>query len=172
MLRAKSKAKLICGIISSKHILSRTEELLRGEFGQIDGASVAFPFDFTDYYDEEMGKDLWRKWVSFEKPISQDDITRMKLTTIRLEKSLARDDGSRTANLDPGYLTSSKVVLATTKDYSHRLYLGQGIFAEVALIYERGGFRPLDWTYPDYRRDDSLRFFKETRDRLKAKLSG
>lgn len=140
-----------------------------GDFGGIELRSETISFDFTDYYEKEMGKGLLRRWVCFEKPIPQEEIREVKLITIELEKSLAREDGSRRVNLDPGQVTPARLVLTTTKDYSHRIYLGNGIFAEVTLIYRRGAFHPLNWAFSDYKTDVALRFFKEVRSSLLEK---
>ena len=155
---------MVCGIIASSHQdMERGESLLQGAFGTIDLRSEQIPFDQTSYYQGEMGDDLLREWVSFAELVRQDAIAEAKLTTNRLERRLARPDGSRTVNLDPGYLLPSRLVLATTKDYAHRVYLGEGIYAEVTLIYRAGEFRPLEWTYPDYRGHTALDFFKSVR---------
>jgi len=171
ILGEAGKAKLICGIISSKGFLLRAEEVLVDEFGEIDSRSATIPFNFTRYYEKEMGGDLWRRWVAFKEPLPEEAIKTIKLKVIQLETNLARPDGSRTVNLDPGYVTPSKLVLATRKDYSHRVYLGEGVFAEVTLIRKGGRFNPLDWTYPDYRTDHALRFFEQLRIGLKGQPS-
>jgi len=114
-----------------------------------------------------MGKELIRQWVSFSQLIKEDEIKDIKLKTIQLEKLLANKDGRRNVNIDPGYVSLSKLVLASTKNYAHRIYLGDGIFAEITLIYRKGMFRPLEWTYPDYRQN--TKFFEEVRSELRSK---
>ncbi|HID93519.1 MAG TPA: DUF4416 family protein [bacterium (Candidatus Stahlbacteria)] len=162
------EAKLICGVIAnSEWMLEKVIAVLKENFGDIDKRSKMIPFDFTNYYEKEMGKGLIREWVSFLKPIKEDEIKNIKLKTIKLEKWLANKDGSRNVNIDPGYVSLSKLVLASTKDYAHRIYLGDGIFAEITLIYRKGAFQPLEWTYPDYRQN--TRFFEEVREELKHK---
>jgi len=161
-------AKLICGLIAnSKEMLEKGITGLKENFGDIDRRSKIIPFDFTDYYEKEMGKGLIREWVSFLKPIKEDNIKDIKLKTIELEKHFASKNGRRSVNIDPGYVSLSKLVLASTKNYAHRIYLGDGIFAEVTLIYKKGAFQPLEWTYPDYRQN--TRFFEEVREELKSK---
>ena len=81
----------------------------------------------------------------------------------------AKHGESRPLNLDPGYITLAKLVLASTKDHSHRIYLGQGIYAEITLDLSRGGWQPSEWTYPDYRRADFHQFFVHCRDYLKRR---
>jgi len=96
-----------------------------------------------------MGKDLKRKFISFQKLIPPPRISEIKLFTNGIEKRFAKVN-KRRINIDPGYLNSAKLVLATTKDFSHRIYLRKGIFAELTLFYEDKKFHPLKWTYPDY----------------------
>jgi hypothetical protein len=121
-----------------------------GEYGPADFVSEPLSFRFTDYYEREMGKDLWRRMVSFETLVSPEQAVPIKLWTNGLENRGLNEQGGRRINLDPGYLAGAKFVLVTGKDYSHRLYLGEGIYGEVTLIFQKGGFSPLPWTYPDY----------------------
>ncbi len=156
-------AKLICGLIARPADLSAAEKLLSRSFGGADTRSEVIDFTFTDYYEEEMGKNLARRWMSFQRDFTQSEIVRTKLKTIGLERELAYPDGRRSVNFDPGYVTASKLVLASTKDFSHRIYLWGGIFAEVTLVFEHGSFVPLRWTYPDYRTNTALSYFKDVR---------
>jgi len=163
---------MVCGIIaSSHHDMGRAEDALEEAFSAIDCRSEETAFDQTSYYEWEMGRELIRKWVSFTELVPLDAIVDAKLTTNRLEKESARPDGSRAVNLDPGYIVASRLVLATTKDYAHRVYLGKGIYAEVTLIYRAGEFHPLEWTYPDYRGHVALDFFTGVRTAYVAQLS-
>ena len=109
-----------------------------------------------------MGQGLLRRFVAFETLVSQDLLADIKHKTIEMENKWAVS-GKRRINVDPGMLTAERLVLATTKNYTHRIYLGKGIFADLTLIYHRGGFKPLDWTYPDYKTQWSLDFWKEAR---------
>ena len=146
--------------------------MLEEAFGPIDLRSERIPFDQTSYYQQEMGDGLVREWVSFKQLIQQDAIADAKLATSRLEKRLARPDGSRTVNLDPGYVVPPRLVLATMKDFAHRIYVGKGIYAEVTLIYREGAFQPLEWTYPDYRPPVALDFFMTVRTGYLTQLGG
>jgi hypothetical protein len=150
--------------------MDRAERALEQAFGKIEMRSERIPFDDTTYYESEMGDKLIREWTSFERPISQSAIVDAKLTTNALEKRLAREDGSRTVNLDPGYIVAPRLVLASTKDHAHRIYLARGIFAEVTLIYRDGSFHPLEWTYPEYRKRTALDFFTKVRTGYRAQL--
>ena len=120
------------------------------QYGPLDFMSEPLPFHFTDYYETEMGRGLWRRVASFEPLISPDQLPAVKLWTNALESRFLNEPGGRKVNIDPGYLTAAQFILATGKDYSHRLYLGDGIYGDLALIFQKGVFRPLPWTYPDY----------------------
>jgi hypothetical protein len=147
--------KLICGMISSRteRLDAAAEELARA-FGDVDLRSEVMDFDFTHYYDQEMGSPLLRQFVSFAELRRADALVEAKLRTHAIEADFARrSDGQprRPINLDPGYIEPSKLVLASTKNFSHRIYLGRGVYAEVTLRYRRGRWEPLEWTFPDYR---------------------
>lgn len=145
---------LICGMIGvDAEILVEARETLADAFGPIDFESEIFPFDFTEYYREEMGSRLLRQLVCFKEPIDPASLADIKNRTNAFEKSFAAaGDGSaaRRVNIDPGYVTPAKLVLATTKDFSHRVYLRDGIYAEVTLGFAKEGRRNLPWTYPDF----------------------
>jgi len=140
------------------------------EFGEIDAQSPMFDFDFTSYYAPEMGDHLKKQFFSFDKLIRPDRLPDIKLWTNELEEQYAVD-GKRQVNLDPGYLAAEKIVLATTKNFSHRLYLGKGIYGDVHFQYVNGNFRSCEWTYPDYRQPHALDFFKLTRKLLMKSLA-
>jgi hypothetical protein len=132
-------------------------------------------FDFTAYYESEMGANLLRKFIAFERPVSPADLAEIKLWTNGVEASFSEAAASRRPpvrrpiNLDPGYVTLSKLVLATTKDHAHRIYLDRGIYAEVTLRFLKGAFEPMPWTYPDYRTEAYRRFFEGVRAELLAR---
>lgn len=159
--------KLICGILAaSEDLLPGARAALVALFGETDLESEIWPFDFTDYYRAEMGSGLLRQFVSFRAPFDPGGLAAAKLATDRLERQFcvaAGEGGARRVNLDPGYITGAKLVLATTKDFSHRLYLRDGIFAEVTLGFKRGGTTTFPWTYPDYASGRYDRFLLEVR---------
>lgn len=163
-------AKLIIGIIIAEDC-NETEvlKILNKKFGNVDLKSESIVFNFTDYYTPEMGDKLKRQWLSFESLISQDSLSKIKLDTINIENSFKRTDGTRTINLDPGYVTMHNLVLASTKAYSHRIYLGNDIYAELTLICKQKKFHPLDWTYADYRAN--ITFFDLIRTNFKAQTT-
>lgn len=122
-------------------------------FGPPDLVGPFWAFTASDYYTPEMGSDLRRRLVSFLHLAAPAQLANWKVFTNRVEE-LYSLGGRRTVNLDPGYLTAERLVLATGKDYAHRLYLAQGILGDLTLIYRRGAFHPLPWTYPDYARGE------------------
>ena len=136
-------------------------ERLQALLGPAD-LSEAFPFDHTNYYQEEFGAPLARRFLIFHELIAPDRLPEIKNLTNELESALA-EGGKRRINLDPGYISLSKLVLATTKNHAHRLYLGQGIYGEVTLRYQHKAFAPWPWTYPDYASQPYLAFFGRIR---------
>lgn len=174
-IKAPKPAKLICGLIGGDpDLLARARGLLAKQIREIEATSDLWPFDQTDYYADEMGSDLKRQFVSFAGVIQVDRLAEIKRLTNEIEQRIAEEvlDPviTRPVNLDPGYITLSKLVLATTKDYSHRIYLQAGIYGEVTLHYESGGWQAWPWTYRDYAAPTYHRFFTEVREALKAHL--
>jgi len=157
--------KLIMGMISADaDLFPSAESLLSQEFGSVDFCSDVMSFDYTDYYIKEMGADLTRKFVSFERLIQPDEIVQIKHRTNELEREfLNPETRRRQVNLDPGYVSAAKLVLASTKDHIHRIYLRDGIYAEITLRMEKKSFRAWQWTYPDYRSEEYIRIFNEIR---------
>jgi hypothetical protein len=141
-------------------------------WGPIALESAQFSFDQTDYYQPTMGPHLVKCFWAFQQPIDPALLVQCKLQTNDWEAQYAREGGRsepRPLNLDPGYLTLAKLVLASTKDHAHRLYLARGIYAEVTLRYKDGQWQDRDWTFPDYRRADYKQFFSECRDYLRRR---
>jgi hypothetical protein len=161
--RAAQLAKLVIGLFTpDKPLWQRAVIELNHIFGGLDLISGWFPFDYTRYYEAEMGGPLFRRMVAFKQLIAQERLADIKLTTTRLEDDYHTGSG-RSINIDPGYLLKERFVLATAKNFSHRIYIGQGIYADLALVYQDGGFRALPWTYPDYRSHDILSFLTKVR---------
>jgi hypothetical protein len=142
--------KLIMSLISSDdRLLHQVIAVLMERYGEVDFTSDILPFDFTEYYTEEMGEGLFRRLVTFLPLIPREKLVWIKRETNEIEEQFAVE-GKRRVNIDPGYICAEHLILATTKGYTHRPYLGEGIHADLTLIYREGQFRPLDWTYPDY----------------------
>ena len=155
--------KLIVGFIYKKEaLLNKTKRLLKRRFGKIDFESQALVFNHTDYYRDEIGEPLQRKFISFQKLITPTDISVIKAITNRLENKLS-EESRRLINIDPGYIDLAKLILASTKDFRHRIYLDKGIFAEITLFYQNNTFQPWEWTYPDYRTAEYIAIFNKIR---------
>lgn len=120
-------------------------------------------WDYSNYYNEEIGSPIFRRFVFFKNLISEEDIADIKIKTNQIEKELSVE-GKRKINLDPGYIGLAKLVLATTKDYSHRIYLRRGIYGEVTLIYRGNSFTPHINTYRDYADREYIELFNLARD--------
>lgn len=168
-------AKLIVGMLSGRRdLLAEAGDRLSQDYGHIDLSSDVWEFDFTDYYRRQMGSGLLRQFISFDRLIPPEAIAAIKRTTCAIEAALAdRAAGgpARPVNLDPGYVTESKLVLASTKDFAHRIYLGGGIFAEVTLTYSHGRWRPGPHTFPDYASGRYDEFLSAARSRLRQQLA-
>lgn len=166
----QKKVKLFCGILYSDiDIFNKAKDLLEKEFSKIDYISETILFDYTDYYIEEMGNPIYRLYLSFESLIYPYQISDIKKRTNDIENIL-KVDGKRKVNLDPGYISMSNLVLATTKNYSHRIALSPEIYAEVTLIYRNNSFCPLEWTYPDYKDPNNILIFNNIRKILSKQL--
>ena len=162
--------KLICGVTYTLSVnLDDVDSKLESRFGPIDSRSDQFDFSYTDYYEKEMGKGLLKRFYSFDKLIQPDSLASVKNEMISIEATFAVDN-KRTVNLDPGYLEESKLVLASTKNFSHRIYLGDKIWGEVTLRYEKGKFVTHPWTYSDYATPLAFEFFQKVRDRYRELL--
>jgi len=163
-IKFPKKVKLFTAIMfRKKEDLEKVLEILKEKFGIIDFELKPFLVDYTEYYFKEMGKPLYKGFYSFEKLIHPKDIVSIKLFTNEVEKDFS-DEGKRRINIDPGYLEDAKIVLVSTKNYAHRIYLSSGIYGEVSLIYRRNlGWTPLMWTYQDYAFDETLEFFLKMR---------
>jgi hypothetical protein len=161
--REPQPVKVFVGILTAAtSVLARLQGSLEEQFGPVDCESELLEFAYTDYYEPEMGAGLKRKFWGFSRLAVPDALVDLKLFTNRVEQALAID-GKRTVNIDPGYLTAARVVLASTKDFSHRLYLGKGIYGEITLMYQKKRFQALPWTYPDYRSEAYHQYFRELR---------
>ena len=171
--RAAQPVKLLLGLLSGDpDLLRRARQLLVKRFGPTDVESPLWPFDETEYYAPEMGRGLQRQFLSFATLINPDRLVEIKHETNALEQQIAEDvvlpDIPRPVNIDPGYIDLARLVLATTKDRGHRIYLGHGIYAEVTLLYAAGGWQVQPWTYPDYRKPAAHAVFADMRARLRA----
>lgn len=164
--------KLITALIyKEENIYIGAKEILQDRFGNIDFESPKINFIYTDYYNNETGTGLIRRFISFEKLVDPGKLSSIKVLTNEIEQQfLYENTNKRRINIDPGLLSMSKFILATTKNYSHRIYIGQGIFAEVTLKYENKDFTGFDWTYPDYKTDEYRKILGEVREIYKEQI--
>lgn len=166
--KSSQPVKLIVGMFSNQtELFTEIKKFLEEKFGPVDYESQILSFDNTNYYEKEMGKDLKRIFYSFEKLINPENLAEIKIFTNQIEEKFTGVERGehlkRKINIDPGYLTLSKLVLASTKDYSHRIYLQEGIYAETTLKFEKGSFTPYEYTYPDYRTPEYINIFNQIR---------
>ena len=160
------RVKLVCGVIFRKEkALDAAEVRLSEAFGPADVKSPIFGFDCTEYYAKEMGPGLKRVFMGFGRLVEPDSLSRTKLLTNRMEQELRveSEEAFRIVNLDPGFLTAAALIMATAKDFSHRIPLRDGIYAHLEFLFTKTGIRFLDWTYPDFRKDEYREFFLEAR---------
>lgn len=146
---------------------------IRTELGEVDLLDTTIPFSFTSYYEAEMGVGIVRRFVVARELVDPSYLPDVKLATDRIEGRFRREGpagGGRTVNLDPGVLSLSRLILASTKDFSHRVPLRNGIYAEVTLIYTRGAFQALPWTFPDYQTREYHRVFERIREEYHTQL--
>jgi NAD(P)-dependent dehydrogenase (short-subunit alcohol dehydrogenase family) len=159
------KVKLFAAITFAPEArIAEVTSALARSFGSVDFSYGPVPFDFTDYYGDEMGRGLRKMYLTFETPAEREALSGVKVFTNDLECRYAAK-GRRAVNIDPGYIAADKLVLASTKDFYHRVYLSQGIFAEVTLHYRKGIYRFFSWTFPDYREPAFLEFLQRVRAR-------
>ncbi|MGB9741893.1 MAG: DUF4416 family protein [candidate division WOR-3 bacterium] len=160
-------ARLIIAVLSRNlELLAAAEPVLTAAFGPIRLRSETFRWNFSRYYEPELGPELWRQWLGFQPLVIPGHLSEFKQKTIQLEDKFRDEQGNRTINLDPGILTLHNLVLATTKDYAHRIALTPEIYAELTLIFHQGRYQPLPWTYPDYQTEICQKFLLACRQTL------
>ena len=157
-------------IFSEKRYLEKALSLIRQTVGETDFMSEEYRFSETDYYSWEMGENLKRVFVSFEKLRTPDYLPTLKLKCVEIENMLSLPDGRRTVNIDPGYIDFHKVVLSSCKYGSGKIYLSDGVYADIVLLYRDGRFIPLPWTFPDFRSGKYDRTLQKIRELYKEKM--
>ncbi|MEO0130751.1 MAG: DUF4416 family protein [candidate division WOR-3 bacterium] len=162
-IRTPQKVKVVVGYITQDvNLIEEVDKILFPFLGEGDLKSEVIDFNFTAYYKEEMGENLKRQWVSYKNLVMPDFLPDLKIKTNEIEDKF-KENGKRRINIDPGILTLNNFILATTKNYAHRIYLRKGIYAEVTLIYQNKKFNNLYWTYPDYQKDFFHNFLLKVR---------
>lgn len=169
--RHQEEALLFVGALyASSEIFDRNLPELENHFGPVLFQSAIMPWDHSHYYRDELGTPISRRFIFFERLIDASCLPEIKVMTDDMEyRNLIH--GKRQINLDPGYLTEAKVILASTKNYSHRIYLGRGIYAEQEYIFSKGSYRPLSHTYTDYRKSEYLKVFSQARQLFRQMLA-
>ena len=168
--RIPDPACLVMSVLASgRERAEAAVPLLVRQLGPLDRVLGPFPFDFTSYYDREMGPGIQRWLWVFSNLVDRGELARIKCLTNDVESSFLVD-GRRTFNLDPGLLTLENFILATGKNRAHRIYLGDGIFADLTLVFREESYRPLPWTYPDYADSELILVLNELRESYKCKL--
>ncbi len=163
-------AKLVVSVfMKDKGIFDSVFKDLEKIGGPVDIMSKWLDFNFTDYYYKEMGVPLFRRLVAFKPLIEQEQLASIKLRTNAIENTHLEED-QRRVNIDPGYLLASRFILATGKDYSHRVYIGSQIYADLTLMWSKQGFKTLEWTYPDYASEDVFEFLEKVREKYRLDL--
>lgn len=169
----------VCLLVAICHNDEKAKHLALQElvdsYGPIQHKSVELDFIFTNYYESEMGSNLHKQFFSFQNFIDPALLPDVKLFTNKIEEKLSKEN-KRAVNIDPGYIELAKLILATTKNFSHRIYIGKGIFGDVQLCWKNGEFLSNPWTYPDYKVPEILSFLQKARDdyftQMKRKQSG
>lgn len=163
-------ARLIISVLTPhQDMLEEVALTLTTELGPIEEVVGPIAFEYTSYYDAEMGSGI-RRWLwSFDHLIDRVELARIKVLTNRVEQAYT-DNGKRRMNLDPGLMTLGNFVLATGKNNAHRIYLSEGIFADLTLIFRSGSYRPLEWTYPDYADPPLIGILNRLRETYKCAL--
>lgn len=165
--KVPSPARLLVSVIyRDEGRFLEVRESLSGLLGTVGRTSERFDFDRTDYYEEEMGAPLFRRFLVMKEPVRRDFLASAKLRAEEVEVRFT-DAGRRTVNLDPGILTEENFLLATGKNFAHRVYLRDGVFADLTLVYRKGEYHPLPWTYPDYASPGIRDFLARERERLR-----
>ena len=165
--------KLFVGILTSgPGLIPEIENCLTARFGPVDLRSGEYPFDLTHYYDEEMGHPITRAFAAFKTLVSPAMLATIKMATNALESEFAKEHrhASRPINLDPGYLEESKIVLASTKNFYHRIFLADGIYGEVTLHYSHHAWNAFPWSFPDFRSGRYDQFFGQMRQTYREQL--
>ncbi|MEO0263088.1 MAG: DUF4416 family protein [candidate division WOR-3 bacterium] len=163
--------KLFTGIFfCEKDLILKLKENLIEKIGEIDYESEVFDFNFTDYYEKEMGKNIKRIFYSFKELIDPAKIVDIKYISFEIEKKFMDSEGKRKINIDPGYMDFFKVVLASFKPGGYKIYLDKGVYADITLWYEKGKFKPLLTSFPDFKNNLYEKTFLKIRELYKKEL--
>ncbi|MFH0936623.1 MAG: DUF4416 family protein [Candidatus Woesearchaeota archaeon] len=158
-----SKAKLFVGVLyNDEEMLNKVVKELIQKYGEIEQESKTYEFNFTNYYENEMGKNLIKKFIVFKNLINRDEIADIKIETNKIEDKYSKNN-NRLINLDPGYLTKDNIILASVKESPYKVYIGNGIFSHLTLIYGNKKWNANERTFPDFKTNEVQEFFLEVR---------
>jgi len=162
-----NEVKFFCGLIYRKdQAAEKAIAMLEEAIAPVDGSTAAIPFTMTDYYRDEMGEPLSRRFVSFSGLLDPQKLPGIKVAAMGMEEKLAEVE-KRTVNLDPGYLSEANVIIATAKNHYHRVPLASGVYAHMEYVWKDGRLQFLPWTYPDFKTAAYLEFFGHLRERFR-----
>lgn len=160
---------LFCAVLYNKNEINDPYEIVEENFGEIYIKSENFLFSHTSYYVPEMGESLYKYFAGFKYFMLPDEIVELKLKAIQIEDKYLKN-GKRVINIDPGYVALEKVVAASTKNFTHRIYIANSIYGDLQLIRKGNYYESLPWTFYDYTLDSALKFFESMRRLLKGYL--
>jgi hypothetical protein len=171
-LQPATPVALLCAVMATEEaIIQDATEALVERLGPLRGAGPVYAFDQSVYYRREMGEGLQKQLLCFANKVDPAFLPQVKGQTMMLERERGTDTGDglkRSVNIDPGLLSIESLALATTKYKGHRLCIAPSLYGEVTLLYQKGAYRPFEWTYPDYRTPENLAFLQQMRDWLMA----
>ncbi|MBW7994977.1 MAG: DUF4416 family protein [Candidatus Glassbacteria bacterium] len=163
---------VVAVMAADEGLIDTTLSRLETELGEVEEMGAVFPFDFSSYYRDEMGPGLLKRFASFRHLQMPSFLGPLKRRTSACERMHSKPGGGRRINVDSGYWADAKLVLASTKNYAHRIWICRRVFAELTLRYDRGRLTPLEWTYPDYKTESALEFFGRVRKRYLQQIAG
>jgi hypothetical protein len=162
--------KLIAALmVNDRIVVQNIMEILQQQWGPVDLDSDWFDFDHSDYYENEFGQNLKKKYISFENLLTIDSVPDYKIWSNSVEDQYA-SNANRSVNIDPGYIADAKLILATTKNLAHRIYIGKNMYADQQLIFRNHTFWPMPWTFADMKQDASIQFFNRVRKKYQEQL--
>jgi hypothetical protein len=166
--------KLIIGILAcDESALAVSRQVLLDAYGEADLVSEVWPFDMTQYYESEAGPNMVRQFMAFENPIDPGRLAAIKHETNKMEQDLAKSLDTlypRPVNFDPGVIEPSKLILASTKNFAHRIYIGNHMYAEVTMTYNKGKWETFPFTFPDYKSGRYNAFLSKVRQKVVHQL--
>jgi len=170
-IKKPKDVKLLFSLLTNKEkLIVEVSKILSEKYGKIEEISEKFEFTHTNYYTPELGENLFRRFLVIKPLIPREHIALVKVFTNKVEEKFSIN-GKRQINIDPGYITLENFILFTTKNYTHRIYLESGIYADLTLIFHKKEFHPLNWTYPDYREKIIRDYLKKIREKYKKQLN-